>query len=402
MPVRVLGVSMGDANHFESLRQVVEVLALAGARVTVLTAPQFAGAVRAAGADFLDLFAFGTETDIDPVSTPLPVRFISFAGQLGGQIVEMVRPFAPQIIVSDSFAVIGRLLAAQLGTPLVSIRSGHGIDPVAFRLALKSDPRCAFGPVLAPAIAWLRENGLPDAGPFSYVSDPSPDLNLFKEPVEWIPPAQRLREAPWRCFGSLRSLPERVAPAAGGRRPRVYASFGTIVWRYWPQLASHFLATIATATQELGGVDLTVGLGNGRLRAEDRPPLEAAHVTVEPYVDQIAALDAADVFVTHHGLQSTHEAVAVGVPMLSMPFFWDQPALAATARRLGVAIPVAPDWIATDGILDPGAVAARLSELLSRPDNYHPRLDTLRLAEARTLADRPAIARQIIGLAGPG
>jgi UDP:flavonoid glycosyltransferase YjiC (YdhE family) len=396
MTVRILGVSMGDANHFESLRQVASSLVAAGAQVTVLTAPQFAPAVRAVGADFLDIFSFGTETDIDPVSRPLPVRFVSFAGHCAPDIARLVRPFAPQLIVSDSFAVIGRWLAARFDVPLVSIRSGHGVDPAAFRVALEKDDRLVFGEALAPAIDWLRKHGLPDAGPFSYVPDPSPDLNLFKEPLEWVPEARLAAETPSHCFGSLTALRPPVG-AATRQRPRIYASFGTIVWRYWPHLASRFLATVATATQRLG-VDLTVGLGNGQLAAEDRPPLEAAHVTVEPYVDQIATLEACDLFITHHGLQSTHEAVAARVPMLSMPFFWDQPALAATAERLGVAVPVAPGWLATNGQLDPAGVAARLSDILARQTDFQSRLATLRAAEARTIANRPAIAADIIGL----
>ena len=40
----------------------------------------------------------------------------------------------------------------------------------------------------------------------------------------------------------------------------------------------------------------------------------------------------ADLFVTHHGLNSTHEAIFNRVPMLSYPFFWDQPGLAAECR----------------------------------------------------------------------
>ena len=45
-------------------------------------------------------------------------------------------------------------------------------------------------------------------------------------------------------------------------------------------------------------------------------------------------LAAADVFVTHHGLNSTHESIAERVPMLSYPFQWDQPGMAERCQAL--------------------------------------------------------------------
>ena len=44
--------------------------------------------------------------------------------------------------------------------------------------------------------------------------------------------------------------------------------------------------------------------------------------------------------VTHHGLQSTHEAIDNLVPMLSYPFFGDQPSQAAFCQVLGIAVPL--------------------------------------------------------------
>jgi len=64
------------------------------------------------------------------------------------------------------------------------------------------------------------------------------------------------------------------------------------------------------------------------------------NVRVVEYADQWEALRESDVFITHHGLNSTHEAVFNRVPMISYPFFGDQPALAAKCRRFGSAVPL--------------------------------------------------------------
>ncbi len=58
---------------------------------------------------------------------------------------------------------------------------------------------------------------------------------------------------------------------------------------------------------------------------------------VLPYLNQMEILRESDLFVTHHGLNSTHEAIRARVPMISYPFFGDQPALARKCQELGLA-----------------------------------------------------------------
>ena len=80
----------------------------------------------------------------------------------------------------------------------------------------------------------------------------SPDLNLYCEPPEFLPACQRGPFEPLAFFGSV--CPEdatpgdaRVFPLVGGSRPalRVYASFGTIVWRFFEDQALAALEALA-------------------------------------------------------------------------------------------------------------------------------------------------------------
>jgi UDP:flavonoid glycosyltransferase YjiC (YdhE family) len=84
-----------------------------------------------------------------------------------------------------------------------------------------------------------------------------------------------------------------------------------------------------------------------------------ANVRVVPYADQARALAASDVFVTHHGLNSTHEAIAHRVPMISYPLFWDQPALARKCQELGLAIPLTTSVRAVPKVSDVLSVLKR-------------------------------------------
>jgi UDP:flavonoid glycosyltransferase YjiC (YdhE family) len=149
----------------------------------------------------------------------------------------------------------------------------------------------------------------------------------------------------------------------------VYISFGTIIWRYFAAEATAALTALADIVARRRDLRAVIGLGSsdaGLARRLARP-----NVRAEAYVDQWQELANADVFVTHHGINSTHEAVFQQVPMLSYPFFWDQPALAAKCQAFGLAValvdtPRAPITEArfAEGLeqLRAPSVAARLEE----------------------------------------
>jgi len=126
--------------------------------------------------------------------------------------------------------------------------------------------------------------------------------------------------------------------------------------------------------------------------------LAGPSVRVEPYVDQWQLLGEADVFITHHGLNSTHEAIFNLVPMISHPFFGDQPAMAATCQRLDVAVPLVE---AVGHAVEPRGVDAAIDAFVAA----RPRMDAA-LAHARDLeldvmARRQEVVDRIIALAGP-
>lgn len=124
----------------------------------------------------------------------------------------------------------------------------------------------------------------------------------------------------------------------------------------------------------------------------------AGNIRVESYVDQWRALSEADLFVTHHGLNSTHEAAYWRVPMLSCPFFWDQPGLAAKCAELGLAVPLAPGPRAPFAAAD---VDRAIAEIDARGDTMRRRLDEARGFEEKVVAGRAEVTRRILRLGSP-
>lgn len=396
----VVVFAMGERGHYKRLRPIIAGLVGSGLDTTVFTDASFAEDVRARGARFRDLFAGRPLAVADDESIPIPARFVSFAGRFAADVVREVAPLRPALVVHDTFAVIGAVVAHHCGVPRVNVCAGHNLAPEPTLAALARDPRVRISERCHRAVERLRaHHGISGASPFSYVALLSSELNLYCEPPEFLLDHERAAFAPIEFFGSL--LPD---PAACGDEaafdgwtadgPRFYASFGTVVWRYYREAARSALAAFSDAVASMAGAHGLISLG-GRGTAEDAAMLARPNVRVAPYVDQWQVLAAADALVTHHGLNSTHEAIWQGVPMLGYPFFSDQPGLAARCRDLGVSIPLSEELR--------GAVApATIRAALERAGTLRARVAAARAWEERVMRRRPEVLARIAKLAGAG
>jgi UDP:flavonoid glycosyltransferase YjiC (YdhE family) len=113
------------------------------------------------------------------------------------------------------------------------------------------------------------------------------------------------------------------------------------------------------------------------------------------WVDQWAVLASADVFMTHHGATSTHEAIARGVPMISCPFLWDQPGLAKRCQEFGLSVPLT--WTLGEPITAE-IIGAALDRVQGEMPSLRTCLEQAREWERQTIAGRGEIVRQLVEL----
>jgi UDP:flavonoid glycosyltransferase YjiC (YdhE family) len=165
-----------------------------------------------------------------------------------------------------------------------------------------------------------------------------------------------------------------------------------VIWRYYAREALAALGAIADAIAARPRVRALLSLGGAEVdaRALGRP-----NVAVARYVDQRRVLREADVFVTHHGLNSTHEAIFREVPMLSYPFFWDQPDLARKCQAFGLAVALAD---APRAPLRSGNAGAALDGVLGSRASFRTALATARGWELDVMANRSSVLRRIAAL----
>jgi UDP:flavonoid glycosyltransferase YjiC (YdhE family) len=353
----------------------------------------------------VDLFERYPLEHVEDTSIPIPCRHVTFAATYADQICADVGQTGASMVIHDTFAVIGRVVATRLRIPRVNVCAGHNVDPARFQAMLRTDPRVRISQECWRAADVLRDAwGIDDASPFCYVSGLSPDLNIYCEPPEFLGADEKRIFEPVAFFGSLPSPTDRPDGDQGSNEGfgdgcasmrKVFVSFGTIVWRYYAADALRALATLAETFAGIDNLRAIISLGATPIGDDAVAALARPNVSVRSYVDQWRILQEADAFVTHHGMNSTHEAIYHRVPMVSYPFFWDQPSLAAKCQEFGLAIRL------TDGqrgAFGEHEVRAALARLDAERESMRTALCRAREWELAVVDNRAAVLQQVIDL----
>jgi len=391
---------MPEDGHFKLLRPLISDFAQSGFAVHVFTHRRYGPEVERAGGIPVDLFAKYPLERADSESVPVPCRYVSFAGTFAEQVVEALKRLRPVLVVYETFAVIGRLAARLLGVPYVNVSPCHNLDPARYLPMLRVDPRVAISERCHRAVETLRERyALGDASPFSYITGLSPYLNICCEPPAFLTEEERKVFEPVSFYGTLPS------PADSGERStrsdddpervRIYVCFGTVAPKYYAGAALGVFQAVSECLESMPQARALISLGGIAFEAEALRRLARPNVTVVDYADQWRALGEADLFVTHHGINSTHEAIYQRVPMLSYPFFADQPALAERCREFGLAIPLAGSL---RGAVSAQQVRAGLGQVAANRESLSASLERARGWELEAIAGRPAVLQRILSL----
>jgi UDP:flavonoid glycosyltransferase YjiC (YdhE family) len=404
LPAAAVFVMLAEG-HFQRLRPLISALVSRNITTHVFTGARFESKVRQAGGHFIDLFAKYPLERADAESRLRGSRYVSHAARYAEEIIKDVEALKPAVVVYDTYAIVARVVAKALGIPYVNVCAGHNIDPARFLPLLQTDPSLHVSAQCHRAVEILRDRyGLTDASPFCFMSGLSPFLNVYCEPAAYLTESERRVFEPVAFFGSLPAVADMDALRRGQRpspfgadpgRLRIYVSFGTQIWRFFPAQALDALRSISTCLAARPDTRAVVSLGGADIDRGAIRELEKANVLVADYVDQWQVLRDADAFVTHHGLNSTHEAIATGTPMISYPWWWDQPSLAGKCQQFGLAVPLTGSLRGPIGV---ERVDGALTELRSHREEMLANLARAYEWELHVIADRDSVVQRITGL----
>lgn len=145
------------------------------------------------------------------------------------------------------------------------------------------------------------------------------------------------KKSPYHFVGNIRG--RHYAKEEKSTAPTIYLSFGTVVmdnlWNQQEETRSKLKSFILKLSELWRDNKYEIIFSSQGKKVLNIYP---RNWQVFDRVDQIKYLAKADVFITHGGSNSFHEALIQEVPMIVIPFFGDQPLVANTIERLGIGI----------------------------------------------------------------
>jgi MGT family glycosyltransferase len=346
--MRVLFYNVKGVGHVNPTLPLVRALVAGGHEVIYTVSREWRKRLEEMGASYRntggELEAPFTTQDYHP-SAPFHRQLLPAAAALAERLVQDARRLRPDLVVYDSCAPWGLVVATALGCPSVCSVSTLLFDREQGLREL-GDPTAPHDALNREALATLATRWNVDLRAHApgcfYAED-----NLVYSCEELNPPRASI---PGRAHfvGPLLATAERSAEltehglaafhrVADGRK-RIYVSMGTVLGGPHA-LGADFFAPFLEALGDRD--DYEVLLSVGPVIAESPGPLPR-NVTMRPSVPQVAALQHADVFVTHAGANSVHEGLFHGVPLVCMPRFGDQPenSRRVVAAGAGVMLPI--------------------------------------------------------------
>ncbi|AMQ00401.1 hypothetical protein AY601_3536 [Pedobacter cryoconitis] len=117
-------------------------------------------------------------------------------------------------------------------------------------------------------------------------------------------------------------IDDRLKAIVSKERPVIYISFGTVFGEHRSRDIFSLMKKLNAVAAQLPDFDFIFSLGKKKWEEEHLKQLSNIHIF--SYVPQLWMLENSKVFITHGGLNSVKESIAIGIPLLVYPVDIDQ------------------------------------------------------------------------------
>lgn len=250
---------------------------------------------------------------------------------LDDAIIKDMEELKPDVIVADSMAYWGKLIAFKLGIPFVSSTTTFAFNRYSSKVMKKSGGNLfsvlLSMPRINKSLNRLRAKGYEVKNILSIIENDNNTRTIVYTAPEFQPYAETFSDKYVFVGASVRPV---TAPMKKGNNPTVYISLGTVLNRQ-----SDFYKNCIAAFK---GSPYDIVMSVGEETDIDALGEISQNMLVVPRIDQMAVLKISDVFVTHCGMNSVNEALYYGVPMVLYPQTPEQSGVANRTNEVGAGV----------------------------------------------------------------
>ncbi len=321
--------------HTNPTLGVVRELTSAGHQVWYFSFEMFREKIEEAGAVFVGCdgtdFEMEDKENADRVGKDKAFAtelLVSSTLALDDMTTKTVGEIRPDLIVSDSVAFWGKLVAMKHGLPYVSSTTTFAFNRYSAKY-MRQTPwdiaKMLFSmPRINQQLGRLREKGYPVKGLLDIIQNDNETNTLVYTSKYFQPRSETLSDRYHFIGPSIRPITEPFEKTA---EKTVYISMGTI-----NRNREFYRNCIHALGQTDWQVILSMGTNTERF---DRLP---ENIRIYESVDQMAVLSIADAFITHCGMNSASEGLYFKVPLVLFPQTPEQGAVAKRTEELGAGV----------------------------------------------------------------
>lgn len=334
---RVLFINAGSEGHINPTIGVVQELISRGEEVVYFCVEAFRERMEKTGATvrtldgqrFIQAFISGGRANMLERINGL----LHTADVVIPSILEQIQGEQFEYVIHDSMFGCGRMLAQLLQLPNITsctsfAQSEESASAMLERAEIDAATYDRFNSLMAEVSG---KYNVPPQSPYEVFCNPAP-LTIVYTTREFQPNGEAF-DSSYRFVGP--SIVSRLAQGdfdlnAIEGKSVIYISLGTVF-----NMAADFYKLCMEA---LGNREHTVVMSVGaRTPISDLGDIPGNFI-VSSYVPQTEVLQHAKVFITHGGMNSAHEGLYYGVPLIVLPLSADQPIIAGQVAHIGAGV----------------------------------------------------------------
>lgn len=295
--------------------------------------------IESAGATFVSCDDYDMEQKLTPKDSVRVGKDLAFSTKilvdttlaLDDKVCEDMKRLKPDCIVADSMAVWGKAIAIKLEIPFVSSTTTFAFNQYSAKIMKQGIGELVrmliSMPKITKNIKRLQDKGYPIKSVLDIIQNDDNTHTIVYTSSDFQPCADTFSDKYVFVGPSIRPATDKIVKT---KEKLIYISMGTV--------NNDMMPLYKTCITTLADTEYQVIISVGNLVSINEFGKMPENISVYEHVDQIAVLQAADIFLSHCGMNSVNESLYFGVPLLMLPQTAEQGGVAERVHQLGAGI----------------------------------------------------------------